>query len=202
MLFAVAFAALIAIACAAASLRRLSFAVAPTAFDPALLVTALRGDDGAKRLPVLERAITKEPSADWERDLFSAIAADDGARAGLVNEALSELDHRVKRWTRVPRVCASIATSSAFLLASLALRAGLSAANDHDEVTSDAINGAVMAAINVAAIGLAGAAVCIAAQMRARRAERAYVEAADQLVARLERLAGKGTFSSPSGQLP
>lgn len=191
MLVAVALAALIAIACSAASLRRLAFAVAPTAFDPALLLGALRGEGAEKRVARMRRAAELEPAADWERELFAALDADDASRAGLVNEALSELDQRVKRWSRVPRVCASIATSSAFLLASLALRSGLATASDQDVVTSDAINAAVISAINVAAIGLAGAAICISSQMRARRAEQAYVEAADKLVDRLERLAGR-----------
>lgn len=191
MFVAVALAALIAIACSAASLRRLAFAVAPTAFDPALLLGALRGEGAEKRVARMRRAAELEPTADWERELFAALDADDASRTGLVNEALSELDQRVKRWSRVPRVCASIATSSAFLLASLALRSGLATASDQDVVTSDAIHAAVMAAIDVAAIGLAGAAICIASQMRARRAEQAYVEAADKLVERLERLAGR-----------
>lgn len=191
MFVAVALAALIAIACSAASLRRLAFAVAPTAFDPALLLGALRGEGAEKRVARMRRAAEMEPTADWERELFAALDADDASRTGLVNEALSELDQRVKRWSRVPRVCASIATSSAFLLASLALRSGLATASDQDVVTSDAIHAAVMAAIDVAAIGLAGAAICIASQMRARRAEQAYVEAADKLVERLERLAGR-----------
>lgn len=191
MIVAVALAALIAIACSAASLRRLAFAVAPTAFDPALLLGALRGEGAEKRVARMRRAAEIEPTADWERELFAALDADDASRTGLVNEALSELDQRVKRWSRVPRVCASIATSSAFLLASLALRSGLATASDQDVVTSDAIHGAVMAAINVAAIGLAGAAICISSQMRARRAEQAYVQAADKLVERLETLAGR-----------
>lgn len=191
MFVAVALAALIAIACSAASLRRLAFAVAPTAFDPALLLGALRGEGAEKRVARMRRAAELEPTADWERELFAALDADDASRTGLVNEALSELDQRVKRWSRVPRVCASIATSSAFLLASLALRSGLATASDQDVVTSDAIHAAVMAAIDVAAIGLAGAAICIASQMRARRAEQAYVESADKLVERLERLAGR-----------
>ncbi len=191
MFVAVALAALIAIACSAASLRRLAFAVAPTAFDPALLLGALRGEGAEKRVARMRRAAELEPTADWERELFAALDANDASRTGLVNEALSELDQRVKRWSRVPRVCASIATSSAFLLASLALRSGLATASDQDVVTSDAIHAAVMAAIDVAAIGLAGAAICIASQMRARRAEQAYVEAADKLVERLERLAGR-----------
>ena len=189
MLVAVALAALIAIACSAASLRRLAFAVAPTAFDPALLLGALRGEGAEKRVARMRRAAELEPAADWERELFAALDADDASRAGLVNEALSELDQRVKRWSRVPRVCASIATSSAFLLASLALRSGLATASDQDVVTSGAINAAVISAINVAAIGLAGAAICTSSQMRARRAEQAYAEAADKLAPPLARLA-------------
>ncbi len=188
MIVALLLAVLVAGGCGAASLRRLSFAVAPTAFDPKVMLGALRGDGARRKLARLERAAELEPTADWERDLFAAVRAEPESRAGLVNESLTELDHRMKRWARVPRVCASIASSAAFLLASMALRAGLTAATAQDDVTSDAINAAVISAIDVAAIGLAGAAICIAAQMRATRAAKDRAEAADKLVERLERL--------------
>lgn len=186
MILTVVLAGVISILCAAASLRRVAFAVAPTAFDPTMLLASLRGDAGKKRLPRIRRSIELEPSADWERELLAALSADVGSRTGLVNEALSELDHRVKRWSRVPRVCASIATSSAFLLASVTLRAVLTSASDDDLGGSEFVNHAVISAVDVAAIGIAGAAICIASQLRARRAEKEFAEAADKLVARLE----------------
>jgi hypothetical protein len=102
-----------------------------------------------------------------------------------VNEQLAELDYRAQRWGRVPRVCASISSTSGFLLASLAMRAGL-ASEDMD------INAAVLAAINVVTIGLAGTAFCVAAHVRARAMTRARLAATDALVDRLETLASEG----------
>jgi hypothetical protein len=162
----------------AASARRLSFAVAPTALDPDEILLALK----KRPLAEIERAIAANPQADWERALFEALAHKGEERAAAVNEQLAELDFRAQRWQRVPRVCASIATSTGFLLASLALRQGL-ASEEMD------IDRAVVGAINVAAVGIAGASFCIALQVTARRAAKARMEATDRLVERLERLA-------------
>lgn len=182
--------ALVALACTVASLRRLKFAVAPTSLDPGILLARLRGDAGRKGVVRVRRAIERADGAEWEKELLAAVSSPREHRVARVNEALTELDHLLKRWSRVPRVCASVASSSAFLLASLALRVGLGAAADlPEELRSDAINRAVIDAINVAAIGMAGAAFCIAAQMRAQQSEKAFMQLADKLVERLEAIA-------------
>ena len=110
------------------------------------------------------------------------------ARAALVNEQLRELDYRIGRWARVPRVCASICTSGGLLLATMALRIGLTATTDTIDGRSR-IHAAVLDAMDVAAIGLAGAAFCIAIQVRSRKAALSRAEAVDRLVERLERSA-------------
>ena len=190
MLLLVLASVLVALSCTAASLRRLKFAVAPTALDPGILLAHLRGDAGRKRLKHARRSIDRIQGAEWEKELLAAISAPIEHRAARVNEALTELDYLLKRWSRVPRVCASVATSSAFLLASLTLRVGLAAATDvPEELRGDAINAVVMQAISVAAIGMAGTAFCIAVQVRARRSSMAFVALADKLVERLEAIA-------------
>lgn len=182
--------ALVALSCTVASLRRLKFAVAPTSLDPGLLLARLRGDNGPKELERVRRAIGRSAGAEWEKELLAAVSSPREQRAARVNEALTELDHLLKRWSRVPRVCASVATSSAFLLASLTLRVGLAVATEvPEELRSDAINHVVIDAINVAALGMAGAAFCIAVHVRAQRSERAFMELADKLVERLEVIA-------------
>jgi hypothetical protein len=178
-------AAVITLACIAASARRLYFALTAVALDPDELLVALRGDAGRARFPIVADAIRAEPRADFERDLLEAVTTHAGSvRIALVNEQLSELDYRVQRWSRVPRVCASIATSSGFLLASLAMRNALADTSDTIDV-----NAAVIDAINVAAIGMAGAAFCIAIQLRARKVAQSRLAAADKLVERIEALA-------------
>jgi hypothetical protein len=180
-----AFALLIAIACATASAARLRFALAPTVLDVPTLVLALanRTDD---KVALLRAAAAHDPGADWELGLLDAMGAPPWARVALVNEQLRELDHRVGKWSRVPRVCASICTSAGLLLATIALRIGLTASTE----TADGrtlIHAALIDAIDVAAIGIAGAAFCITLQMRSRRAAASRAEAVDRLVERLER---------------
>jgi hypothetical protein len=178
-------AGLITLACVAASARRLYFALTAVALDPDELLVALRGDAGRARFPQVAAAIRREPRAEIERELLDAVTANSGTlRVALVNEQLGELDYRVQRWARVPRVCASVASSSAFLLASLALRNALADTTDTIDV-----NGAVIDAINVAAIGMTGAAFCIAIQFRARKLAKTRLTAADKLVERFEALA-------------
>jgi hypothetical protein len=118
--------------------------------------------------------------------LFDALGAPPSDRVALVNEQLRELDHRVGRWSRVPRVCASICTSAGLLLATMALRIGLTESAETIDGRSR-IHGAIIDAMDVAAIGLAGAAFCITIQMRSRKAASSRAEAVDRLVDRLER---------------
>lgn len=190
-----AFALLVAIACAAASAARLRFALAPTVLDiPTLvLVLANKTDD---KVALLHAAATHVPGADWEVGLLDAMGAPSVARVALVNEQLRELDHRVGKWSRVPRVCASICTSAGLLLATIALRLGLTASTETVDGRT-LIHAALIDAIDVAAIGLAGAAFCITIQMRSRRAASSRAEAVDRLVERLERFAEAGGPGRP-----
>lgn len=183
-------AAVIALLCIAACVRRLAFAIAPTALDPTVLVEVLRGDAGRARFPAVAQAVRALPEGAWERALFESVARPPQERAALVNEQLTELDYALSRWERVPRVCASIASSSGFLLASLALRNALSEPEAFAEATRQAALGSgITSALNVATIGIAGATFCVAAQFRAKKAARARLEATDKLVERIEALA-------------
>lgn len=175
---------LVALGCVAASFRRLRFALVPTSFDPErLLKEARKGGGKARTLAALASA----PEGAWERELLAAVTAPARERVALVNEALAEFDYLSGRWARVPRVCASIASTSSFLLASMALRAGLATASSAgDEAVGERINATVIGAVNVAVVGIAGAAFCIAIQMRARRATKTKLEALDKLVEKLE----------------
>ena len=185
----VAFALLVALVCVAASARRIWFAVAPPSLDPSAIVEALRGDAGRARFVAIAAAMRARPEGEWERELFDAIASPPSDRAARVNEQLTEVDYLTQRWDRVPRVCASVASSSGFLLAALALRNGLSDPSAFAEDTKSAVLGAALVdAVDVAAVGIAGAAFCIAAQMYAKKAARARLDAVDKLVERIEAL--------------
>lgn len=190
----------IAVACALASARRLWLATNPTALHPELVARALRGDaaEAVERLRAIAR---DEPGADWERDLFEALAAPRAdVRAALVNEQLTELDYRIQRWSRVPRVCASVAASSGFLLATLVLRRGLA---DARELTGDVgelvVRGLVGEALTVAALAMVGTAFCIAVHVHARRVARDRAAAADKMVERLEALVGRLSAQAAGG---
>jgi hypothetical protein len=167
--------ALVAAACMAASARRLAFAVSPTALDPRLLEEALRGSPvvGWK---ALGEAVARVADASWERDLLRAFdAGDETSRVALINEQLGELDWRTARWDRVPRVCASVATSSGFLFASVTLMTSLALP------AADA-TAALFSAVDALAVGIAGTAFCAAVHFRARRLVRERLAGADALV--------------------
>lgn len=180
--------------CIGASARRLYFAVHPTPLDAALLVKELQGARGRARYAALCRAIAETPEADWERDLVDALGADEEVRVARINEQLAELDHRLHRWIRVPRVCASISSSSGFLLAAVALRLGLARVDAlAEEAVTDTLQAAALDALGIVALGMWGTVACIALQRQARVVAKARLEAADKLVDRLEILASAGT---------
>ncbi len=175
-------AAIVAIGCVAASARRVLFAVAPTTLDASILRQAI---DAGEREKIRELIASSE----WEKDVFDAATLEGEERAARMNEALSEIDHRLATWSRVPRVCASIASSTGFLCGAMALRAGLSAVDAApDQAIDSVLHGAVGSALGVAALGIAAAVACVALDSEAKKAVRARRLAADLLVERLERV--------------
>lgn len=170
----------IALGCIAASTRRLSFAIAPTFLDVPTLVQALRA---GLRPKALAEAIRDIPEADWERGVLDALDQPEAARNALLNEQLSEMDYRLQRWSRVPRVCASVASTGGFLLATMALTVGL---NDGVALDSGTL---VHDAISAVTLGIAGAVYCVAAQFRALSEVKDRLAATDKLIERLERSA-------------
>lgn len=179
-----ALAALVAFACAAASARRMWLASHATAWHPDAVLAAIGPRPDGDAVARLAEAAKADARADWERDFFAALATPDAAvRTALVNEQLGELDYRIQRWASVPRICARITTSFAFLLAALVLRNGLASATDFSEPTMRALVGD---GLTVVFMGFVGTSFCIAANHKARAAARARLEAADALVERLE----------------
>jgi hypothetical protein len=182
-------AAIIAAACVLASFRRLAFALAPTALDAGTLASALRGEGKETRAAALASTAAEVEGAEWERAVLEAVQGPPEERAAALNEQLRELDYTLARWVRVPRVCASIATSSGLLLAMVALRNGLNVALELPlDVRDAAIGAAITGALNVVALGVAASVFCIAIQVRARKAVKERTEAADKLIERLEAL--------------
>ncbi len=182
--------ALVALACLYASARRVLFVHEATCHDLQRLVEELRGDAGARREAWLSAALASEDDT-WEGAVVRALAEREvRVRVGELNEQLTELDFQLTRWSRVPRVCASLSSSVGFLLAALLLRRGLV---DPTALSGDVptlvTTGLVGQALTVVGFGLAGAVGCAALQARANRAARAGSEAADELVDRLETLA-------------
>jgi len=178
----------VALVCVVASARRLAQAVTLTSLDSGAVVDALKGPEG----PVVAAALRDELEASgrfvWERDLLTAFAAEERAvRDALVNEQLTELDGQAQRWARTPRVCASIATSTGFLLASMAIVQGLSAsATDDTPDTPIESRAAVVGALDALAAGIAGASFCYAVHVRARRIVRERLAAVDRMIVLME----------------
>jgi hypothetical protein len=177
----VAGSALVAIACVLASARRLALAVQPTWLDPSLLAKALEGEPLAAWVKLREVIATCERGT-WENELLAVLdVADEGSRIALVNEHLRELDWRMQRWARVPRACASIATSAGFLFACLAVLRGLA-------LPTEEANAVLVSAVDALCVGIAGTSFCAAVHLRARRVATERLAATDRLVERLEGL--------------
>lgn len=175
--------AIVAIGCILVTARRLAWAVAPTALDAQVLTEQLRarGEGTAKALRDAARA---RPELGWDRDLFEALAApDDARRDALVEEQLLELDWLVRRWSRVPRVCASIATSAGFFFASIALLRGLASEDAN-------VNASLLSALDALAVGIAATSFCAAVDLRTRRLPAQRLAAADKLIERVRSTAG------------
>lgn len=184
----------IALACVAASIRRLWFVTHATALHPATVLDAMKPAKSAgepvdlDRIRALAAAV---PDADWERDLCEALSARDAkVRAALVNEQLTELDWRTQRWARVPRVCASIAASAGFMLAALVMRQGLQSEDFSADLATLMIEGLVGDAFAVVLFGMVGTGFCIATQKLSNALAAARLKAADEIVERLEAQAG------------
>ena len=190
--------------CVAVSARRLFCVVELTPFDHASLAAALR--ERRPRLPAeplhaLEVVLSEMPGADWEREAAAALGRHAAGCQALVGELMTELDARAQRWARAPRVCASLASSFGFLLATVALLGGLS---ELEGQTGGASAGFVMAgvfdALDVVAVGMVGVAFCLAIQRRARAAVTMRLAAADRFVDVLESLSvGEGSALAEQG---
>jgi hypothetical protein len=190
-LLVVVIALVVSIACAIAAGMRLFFVYEAVSFDPELVARELRGDEGRAFAPALLSTLeTAAPSAD-ERGLLAAVRGGAGPERdeAEMSEQLLELEHRFNRWVRVPRVCASIASSAGLLLATWAMRLALADAPAlGDERFRTAIEAAIGRALGVAAIGAAGTVTCIALFHEARRLARARREAAVKVIERMHRL--------------
>jgi len=182
------FSVLVATICIAASGRRLLFVHEATRYDVGRLVEELRGDAGASRGARVSAGLAQEDC--WEGAVVRALAHEDPrVRVAELNEQLADLDYELSRWSRVPRVCASLSSSIGFLLAALTLRQGLSDPTALSGDVSELVTvGLVGQALTVVGLGLAGAVACAALKARGDRAARAGSEAADDFVERLETL--------------
>jgi hypothetical protein len=173
--------ALVSSVCVLASARRLTWAVSLTWLDPRLLFEALR-ESGLEGWGRLRDAVAACEGAAWESDLFAALEVRDGpSRVALINEQLRELDWRAQRWARVPRVCASVATSTGFFFACIALVRGVAAPVGESGASL------VVPALDALAVGIAAAAFCFAVHLRARRIVQARLAETDRLIELVER---------------
>ena len=169
-----------------ASARRLALVVAPTRLDPALLERAIVDEASVTRL---REALARRPDLAWETELVEAACTggDDAAREAVLGEPLSELDWSLERWDRVPRVCASVASSVGFLCATVAVIEALAMPEDPEAGT--VLGRVLAAALGAFTVGLVGTSFCAAVHLRTRGLAKARVAAADRFVERLRALA-------------
>jgi hypothetical protein len=187
--------AIVGAACVIASGRRLAWAIAPMGLDPRLVHKALEGKGAPAVVDALRRELARSDESDRkprfakDREFFAAFDEPQGqARDAGLNEQLMELEGRADRWSRVPRVCASIGTSAGFLLASIALVEGLGLPDGEEGTGAAAIQGAMFSALGALSLGIAATSFCVAVHVRAARVSRERRQAIDELVERLERL--------------
>ncbi len=196
-----ALSAIVAMLCTAASLRRLRWAVEPTALDPTALRQVFAAEDGLAVLSPLRDALAGNRELAWEHELLAAFTEPGAAaREARVNEQLTELEGRADRWSRVPRVCASIATSAGFLFATVTLlrtmAPAVSALGSVNRANgSDAVMATLAPALDALAVGIAGASLCAAVHVRARTARQQRLNATDRWVERLRTLAARADAS-------
>jgi hypothetical protein len=193
-------AALVALACVVASGRRLAWVIAPTGLDPRMVAQTLAQEAGASGSTVvraLRAALGSDGRLQWERELLAAFdEADERHRDALINEQLLELEARLARSARVPRVCASIATSAGLLFGTLALVQGLATpAGEGVAVASQSVLASALAAVSM---GIAATAFCVAVHVRAARIATERRAAIDDLVTLLERLRSAPGQGAPS----
>jgi hypothetical protein len=91
--------------------------------------------------------------------------------------ALAELQFELSRWARVPRVCASVASTTGFLCASVRLRSGLL-----EDISEGESLQVILRGVDMVAIGMATALTCAAIQRASNRRAKAMLSAADALV--------------------
>jgi hypothetical protein len=164
----------VAVACAFASARRLAWVTAPTGLEPQMVLEAMRADPSKHAL--LDRLRGAPAVVDWERDLLGGVwgGPDAATRDAIADEQLLELRWRLRRWERVPRVCASIATSAGFLFATIVLLHTLEGVPDPRQALFDALA--------PLALGIAGTAFCVAVHVRARRLVPGRLAAYERLI--------------------
>jgi hypothetical protein len=182
--------AVVASCCVLASARRMAWAVAPVSLDAGVLLSVLQGDGAKARWETLRRTLMTAPEATWERDLAMALAeSDPRAREAQVVQQLLELDWCAQKWARVPRVCASIATSAGFFFGSIALLRGMGMPEDGPGPPGGQ---ALIAALDALTVGVAATSFCVAVHLRTRQVVRQRLAAEERLVGRLQGLAEDG----------
>jgi len=121
--------------------------------------------------------------------------ADASLRSAAVEEQLHEVAYRLRRWDRVPRVCASIASSGAWVAATWRLRHVLLGSEPVELVqvpgmslvlSAFGVSAAIAEVVVIALMGIAAAAVCLSIHKKASRRARLRFAAIERWVELLE----------------
>lgn len=199
----VVLATLSSLACIVASAKRLQTVIAPIglsldelsahadsirkeSLEPA---SGMATEHGARAFHRMRQLLTGLRSDSWEHELGCALALPPSERRARIGELVTDFEHIAGRGMRVPRVCASLSTTSAFLLSTLMLRRGLSSIGGADDI---AVMPLVEEAVAVIALGIMGAVFCAvihaeASKLRRRALSNAALatEALDEVVERI-----------------
>ncbi len=115
--------------------------------------------------------------------LVHALSRENAAeRSHGLNEALLEMNYALELNRRMPRVLASIGTSSCLLLASLVLREVLSSESADTVLESGVLEGPLASALTVGLWGVFAAGTCVAIYAHTLKLERQVSKSVDAYV--------------------
>ncbi len=156
------------------------------AAEVAVIVSASPDVDLA---PIAEAVRREAPGSIPDRLLTAVTTGDDRALARRLSlaEAVADIERSVVDDVRVPRVAASLATTSGLLAAALVMREGLSATvvEEGGAAVVARFTGVIERGLTMAAIAVLGGVVCAALHRTAQKERRARLDELDALVSPL-----------------
>ncbi|APS00300.1 hypothetical protein BCY86_06100 [Pajaroellobacter abortibovis] len=175
--------------CVSASLYRLLIVTKPTLLDLSLLFKKLKSweNDKKRRQKMIQAMVLHLSSSPfhWESDFLKLLLSKEENKHVLMDEQVASYYFLLHRWAHVPQICARLAMTIGFMLATLVMCRNLMAVpfissfeGGEEMVMLDRF---LSEAITLSMLGLSGAFFCIAVHYRAKRILKERIEEANRL---------------------